>query len=753
MSVTNIPSLNKSIISGLDTNGNELTYSILFNLPIEIWLLVLSKDLDEVDLKRFFKSIPLPKFESLLDIENQNENPVYNELWKLIFRNAYKTLEFPNISKTMKDFKLELNTRIKLSNSWKHSKCVIHKYNLAYNNFRQHMNIFRGFDDVYNENLSIYSVSDNLIFDYPKVVSYNEGNITRLNVSINNSSEGSFSSKASSFLNKRLRFTYIPCISPSNCSFYKLYNDEIVFGNKDGNLYLKHFKKKAYHNPVLEVFDTIEGAKTSAHSNGISCIEVFNKSSCFSQKDHKVNKNNSNISQYIVSVDFLGNLKIWFINNKHTNESYKKIFELPTVTMCKTTHIFLIESVYKIILLDEADNLTVLELTEVESNINNSSKELKLVTQFKVKLPLDNASNENLVTKKIHFVKYDYGGNNLILTTQKELLVIRFGILYKRLIKNDLINDYFLKYQFSSDESIQNINIDEETSKEEQSRDLLGKDGCFITIITEPKENPDHSNTYVFNIRSEENLKPQIVLKFYEKCYASCINKLLLMVYLKGMLILYNALSGEELKIIKISTPPQSKRDASNDFNMLKTSKDKIILYGVYNNDLQFLDYNIESVKRSIENGKLKNLSKRERTKIEQMEESQRKNHGKKKGGFVKTNSEGHIDTETVYEYYENKQQEIINKKHFENFDIDLNNIDGLHNEDLDNYGDDELIQLKIALSESLAFSTNSKSDATPLDTERTSGHDLFGNPIPAEEHMTEEEQLEMALALSLNEQ
>lgn len=744
-------SLIKSTVLGLDTAGREITYSVLFDLPIEIWLLILSKDLNEMDLTNFFNSIPIFKFKTLLDTENKNDNVKYNELWKLIFKNAYKCLEFPNISKTPNDFKLELNTRIKISNSWKHSKGIIHKYNMFYNNFRQNMNTFRGFDEQESGNSGSYSLSDNLIFNYPKVVSYNEGNITLLNVDSTGTHDG-VSSRSSSNLKKSARFTYIPCISPSNCSFYKLFKKEIVFGNNDGNLYLKHFEKRSYLNPVTEIFDIVNGIKTAAHSCGISCIEVSNNVPMFSQKAYSNSSHNLNTCQYIVSVDFLGNLKIWFIENKQTNKSYEKVFDLPTVTMCKTAHVFLTESIYKIILLDETDTMHVLQLKEK----NDDTSALELINKFKVKLPFSNISNSMSTKNKIHFVKYDYGGNNLILATHEELLVVRFRTLYKSLIRNNLVNNYFLQYKFSELERIQNITIDEETSKEQQCYDLLGKDGCLINIVTEFRNSDHSSNAYVFNIRNEENMNPQTVINFDEKCYATCINKILLMVYMSGRLSLYNALSGEKLKTIKISTSPQCKKNPANDFNMIKTSKDKIVLYGVYNSDLHFINYNVENVQKAVENSHKKSTNK-EKSKNEQFEDLRSSGSSKKKGGYVKANNEGHIDSETIYEYYENKQQDLLNKKKFENFDIDLNKVDGLNLEELDDYEDDELIQLKIALSESLSTEKNDNSEDVTVENGQFKEQDMFANTLQSKlqlsnEDMTEEEQLAFALSLSMKE-
>ncbi|XBW37972.1 hypothetical protein QEN19_003557 [Hanseniaspora menglaensis] len=731
---------NGSTVSGFDAYGKEIRYSILFNLPIEIWLCILTKDLNEVDLRHFFNSISLAKFKSLLDSETESQNLEYNELWKLIFKNAYKSLEFPNISKTEKDFKLELNTKIKISNSWKHSKGIIHKYNLSYNNFRQHMNTFRGFQEQDNNFLSVYSVSDNLLFNYPKVISYNEGNITLLNVETAGSSN-SASTRSVSNLKKSTRFTYIPCISPSNCSFYKVYKNQIVFGNKEGSLYIKQFEKKAYLNPVTEIFDLLEDIKTPAHSYGISCVEIVDKTCGYTQKAYKSSTYSTNFSQHVVSVDVLGNMKIWFINNKNTNEGYKKVFDLPNATLAKTTHIFINDSIHNIILLDEASNLHVIELGER----NDGTLNLELVNKFEVRVPFSKSYDHDRNTQNtINLVKYDYGGNSLLITSSMELIIIKVTKLYERLLENDLVNDYFLSYKFSNDESIQDIAIDEETSKEKQNRELLGKDGCLITIVTELKDNSKYTNAYVFNIRTEESLTAQLVLKFFERCYATAVNKLLLTVYLKGRLILYNALNGEELKIIKIATSPQSKKNPANDYNMIKISMDKIILYGIYNNDLQFLNYNIDSIKRFIEKGSLKNLSTKDRVKKEHLESLHTTSHGKKKGGYVKSSNQEHTDPQIVYEYYQNKNQDIVEKEKFEKFDIDLHGIDGLNLDEFDGDDDSELTEFKIALSESL------------LETRNENKTDLFGNIVKPTSNgsfddMTEEEQLAFALSLSMD--
>ena len=59
---------NKGIVFGTDINERILGYSILFDLPLEIWLIILSKDLDEKDLNNFFNSIPIQKFNELIAV-------------------------------------------------------------------------------------------------------------------------------------------------------------------------------------------------------------------------------------------------------------------------------------------------------------------------------------------------------------------------------------------------------------------------------------------------------------------------------------------------------------------------------------------------------------------------------------------------------------------------------------------------------------------------------------------------------------
>ena len=64
----------KETVFGKDMNGNILSYSVLFDLPLEVWLIILSKDLDEKDLNNFFKSIPLKKFDDLIVENNSDTN-------------------------------------------------------------------------------------------------------------------------------------------------------------------------------------------------------------------------------------------------------------------------------------------------------------------------------------------------------------------------------------------------------------------------------------------------------------------------------------------------------------------------------------------------------------------------------------------------------------------------------------------------------------------------------------------------------
>lgn len=753
---------NKGIVFGTDINERILGYSILFDLPLEIWLIILSKDLDEKDLNNFFNSIPIQKFNELI-VQNNEDTKSYNELWKLIFKNTFKSLEFPNISKTRNDYKLELDTKVKLSNSWKHSKGVINKYNLLYNannhnrnSINRHIMMNHDFDSVGQE----YYGNDNLLFNYPKIVSYIDGSITKLNLDNPNLGKDSRQQK----LKKAAKYTYIPGISPSNCTYFKLYEEEIVFGNSEGMVFIKPFQKKINTNPIIQIQDNEDNSLVSAHNNAISCLEILNFDTDASDSD-KTQKTNIANNQFIVTLDNIGNLKLWFVNNKYTNEIYKKVLDLKSVTLAKVTNIFMIENMQKIILVDENDTLTILELEYNDDKLKVEGKPLISVKNKKqMKIPIDRSVVRNSTNTKIRFVKFDYGTNNLIIATKDEIIVIKYKKSYKNLIEQEVNNDFYFSYKFDTNENIQDVSIDEETSMKQQNLELLGSDGCLISVMTETniiETNKSYSNVYVFNIRQEKQFSPQIVLKFYEKCFASCVNKLLLMVYMKGRLVLYNALTGEELRIIKITSPPLSKKNPALDFNVIKTSKNKIALYGSFSNDLHVLHYNAESVQRLMEKGNFKHMSKKDRIKKEHLEEVQSQQNRKKRHGNSKfqlnnrsssaLSNEGFLD-----EYLDMKEEETQKQKNLSHFDIDFNNFDGLNIDDIDNYDEDELIQLKIALSESLNTGNSNKEDISY----RT---DIFGNIIedfekkfpnePNDNELTEEEQLAIALSLSMQDQ
>lgn len=741
--------IGKNIYDGI------LRYSILFDLPLEIWLLILSKDLDEKDLNNFFKSIPIPKFHDIIKSESKKSSS-YNELWKLIFKNTFKSLEFPNISQTHNDYKLELDTKVKLSNSWKHSKGLINKYNLLYNannrnrnSINRHLMLNHDFDNVGQE----YYGHDNLIFNYPKVISYIDGSITKVNLDNPSFGKDSRSPK----LKKATKYNYIPGISPSNCTYFKLYEEEIVFGNSEGMIFIKPFQKKTSSNSIIQILDKDNETPAHAHNSSISCIEVLNFDTDFANVD-KTQKTNISNNQYIITVDTIGNLKIWFVNNKYTNESYKKVLELHTVTLSRVINIFVVENMQKIILVDEKDTLSILELScDYEATKTDGVPDIRLKDKKQIRIPIENSTSNSSTSSKIRFVKFDYGTNNLIVTTKSELVVIKYIKAYQNLIKGEVNNDFYFSYKFEINENIQNIAIDEETCMKQQISDLLGNDGCFITVMTETASfdtKKTYSNLYVFNIRQEKQFSPQIVLKFYEQCYAACVNKMLLMVYMKDKVVLYNALTGEELRIIKITPPPLAKKNPALDFNVIKTSKNKIALYGSYSNDLHVLHYNTESIQKLMDKGNFKHMSKKDRIKKEHLEEVQLQKNKKRSYGGAKFHSNNRsssaLTNESFLDEYLNmKEEESRKQQNIADFDIDFA---GLDIGDINDYTEDELIQLKIALSESL--------DVTNSNKEETIRTDIFGNIIedfekkfpnePDDIGLTEEEQLAIALSLSM---
>ncbi|KAL6935671.1 uncharacterized protein HGUI_01817 [Hanseniaspora guilliermondii] len=742
-------------VIGKNLYDEILRYSILFDLPLEIWLLILSKDLNEKDLNNFFKSIPIPKFHDIIKSENKKSSS-YNELWKLIFKNTFKNLEFPNISQTHNDYKSELDTKVKLSNSWKHSKGLINKYNLLYNannnnrnSINRHLMLNHDFDNVGQE----YYGHDNLIFNYPRVVSYIDGSITKVN--LDNPSFGK--DTRSQKMKKATKYTYIPGISPSNCTYFKLYEEEIVFGNSEGMVFIKPFQKKTNSNSIIQILDRENETPTHAHRSAISCIEVLNFDTDFSNVD-KTQKTNISNNQYIITVDTIGNLKIWFVNNKYTNETYKKVLELNTVTLSKVINIFVVENMQKIILIDEQDTLSILELScSYEKSNADGIPEIRLKDKMQIKIPIQDSTSNNSTNSRIRFVKFDYGTNNLIVTTKSELVVIKYKKAYQNLIEQEVNNDFYFSYKFDINENIQNIAIDEETCMRQQNSNLLGNDGCLISVMTETaidETKKTYSNVYVFNIRQEKQFSPQIVLKFYEQCYTACVNKLLLIVYMEGKVVLYNALTGEELRIIKITPPPSAKKNRALDFNVIKTSKNKIALYGSYSNDLHVLHYNTESIQKLMDKGDFKHMSKKDRIKKEHLEEVQLQKNKKRNYGGAKFHSNNRsssaLSNESFLDEYLNmKEEESRKQQNIADFDIDFADLDiG----DINDYTEDELIQLKIALSESLDVSNSNKDE-----TYRT---DIFGNIIedfekkfPNESDdigLTEEEQLAIALSLSM---
>ncbi|CAI4047590.1 SCF ubiquitin ligase complex subunit UFO1 SKDI_13G0500 [Saccharomyces kudriavzevii IFO 1802] len=193
----------------------------LQDLPPEILINIFSH-LDEKDLL------------TLQELSVHFRNLIHDEeLWKNLFRSRIHTTHFPTLSQSTK-FSVEYIERTRGLHRWKHNKAVRTKYTITPT---------RNWDQPSIERI---------VFDYPRVASYNDGTITILQLQ-NHKRQKKFK-----------KLIYIPCTTPQGCSTMDFNINAAVFGRFDGRVFGKLLSNKSYLTPVMEF--------NGRHSAGVTAI-------------------------------------------------------------------------------------------------------------------------------------------------------------------------------------------------------------------------------------------------------------------------------------------------------------------------------------------------------------------------------------------------------------------------------------------------------------------------------------------------
>ncbi|CCD27213.1 SCF ubiquitin ligase complex subunit UFO1 NDAI_0K00240 [Naumovozyma dairenensis CBS 421] len=430
----------------------------LQKLPPEILITIFSY-LDEKDL------ILLQELSSYFnDLINDEE------LWKNLFKTRIHSTHFPSFSNSNK-YSIEYVERIKGLNQWKHNRAIKTKYIVSPTPLinQQHQQQQDQIEKIY--------------FDYPRCACYNDGVITLIQLQ--------------SRKNKQRKFTYIPCTTPQGCSTMNFNISAAVFGRFDGRVFGKLLSNKSYLTPITE-FD-------SRHSTTVTAITNSSLSSSSTAGNSESNLN------WCVSGSENGEI-IWWCETK----------KMKFIKISNNTILSLALLKEWTISLDEEKIYIIKNMEEIHS------------------LPLPITPTAGNKPLQVHFFKIDFGSKQLIIADLKTLYIISF----------DPNQNFGFTKSFTFEDTqttISDIVIDEQTSIREQNLQLAGNDGCFISVLTSLNE------IYIINIRIPgPTIKIQTILPFHDDIVYKCqITNLVLVVAFNGFLQIYDAINGAMIKSIQ----------------------------------------------------------------------------------------------------------------------------------------------------------------------------------------------------------
>lgn len=286
----------------------------------------------------------------------------------------------------------------------------------------------------------------------------------------------------------RARLTYIPCTTPQGCSTLHFDLNSAVFGRFDGRLFGKILNNKSYLQHVVE-FD-------SQHSSAVTAIGTIDTS-----------------ENFCVSGSENGEI-IWWKNAKKVKAW--KVSNNPILRL----------SIYRewTIIMDQNSIYVIHSMKELNS----------------IQIPSKTSTSVGETPIQVQFFNIDFGSKSIIIGDTTSLYVISFNPF------NNMFG-FTRTIEFEKD-YIEEVVLDEVTSKKEQDLQLAGGNGCFMAIKL-------HSNTAkIINIRaSGPKLVIQTDLSFNENeiLYTCQVTNLVVVCVLNGFINVYDALSGELIKVIQ----------------------------------------------------------------------------------------------------------------------------------------------------------------------------------------------------------
>ncbi|KAG0671150.1 F-box ubiquitin ligase [Maudiozyma exigua] len=440
----------------------------LETLPIEILFNILAY-LDEPDLCN------LQQISPLLNLIITDD-----ELWKYLFRARLNTNKFPSVSKS-NDFHTEYITRRDTLLRWRHNRVIRTKY--AVTPFRTP--IPTQANPMARNN---FNNIENLVFAYPRCACYHDGTITLIHLQNKRS---------------RQRLTYIPCTTPQGCSTLDFSINAAVFGRFDGRVFGKLLSNKSYLTPATEF--------NSSHSTCVTAIASLANDTSHAN-EHRCVSGSEN-----------GEL-IWWEDTKKvtylkpTNSVIWKLYYWKDFTLA----------------LDHDRLYVIVNHTTVHS----------LILPLSVIRPGMTRINPNLQSQEIlQFINVDFGSKTLIMASNSTLFTIcfdpnnSFGALQSIKIKDIFPN---------ISTTITNIYLDESTALKEQDFSLAGNDGCYIAVQT------SDNDIAIINIRNIATMiKIQTTLSFDEQIHAIKITNLLLVVAIANQIHIMDSSTGSPIKTIQ----------------------------------------------------------------------------------------------------------------------------------------------------------------------------------------------------------
>lgn len=404
-----------------------------------------------------------------------------DELWKYLFVARLGTTKFPSLARSH-EFHTEYIARRDYLLRWRHNRVVRTKY--AVSPFRPGPANQLLQQQQQQQGMPIES----LVFSYPRCACYNDGTITLIHLQNKRS---------------RQRLTYIPCTTPQGCSTLDFSINAAVFGRFDGRVFGKLLGNKSYLTPATEF--------NSTHSTCVTAIaSLLNDTS---SKEHKC-----------VSASENGEL-IWWEDTKRV------AFMKPTIGLIWKLYYwkdFTLALDHKRIYVIQ--NHSILHSLALPLNIIRSSGNLQ-------------QSSTTTTQDILQFINVDFGSRTLVMTSNSEVYTIcfdpnnAFGTTQTMQIKDIFPN-------ISS--TITNVYMDESTSIKEQDFSLAGKDGCYMALLT------SDNDIAIINVRNiASTIKIQTTISFDEQIHTVKVTNLLVVVAIANQIHLLDSSTGSPIKVIQ----------------------------------------------------------------------------------------------------------------------------------------------------------------------------------------------------------